>query len=139
MSKFKFLIGATLAICSLFASAEQKKDLGPWEVHYIAVNSTFFTPEIARAYGIKRSENSTLVNISVLDKSTKIAQQVDISGNARNLLGNQFELEFKEVVEQDAVYYLAVLPFDAEDHYRFNIVLKQGRLEQTLKFEQKLY
>jgi hypothetical protein len=126
-------------ILSFSLAAEQSKVMGDWEVHYIAINSTFLTPEIARANQIKRSPNNTLINISVLDRDSKQAQQVTITGNARNLMGNVIELKFKQVVEGEAIYYLASMPFEHEEHYRFNIELKQGKIMQNLKFEQKLY
>ena len=138
----KLLTITTMLVSILFASnsfAEQKKTLGNWDVHYIAVESTFLTPEVARAYGIVRSKNSVLINISVLDKSTKKAQSVAVMGSARNLLGTEKELSFKEVVDGDAIYYLAILPIRDEEHYRFNIRLRQGNTQQTLKFEQKVY
>lgn len=119
--------------------AEQKKTLGSWDVHYMAVGSTFLTPEVARAYGIVRSKNNALINISVLDADSKAAQSVAVMGNARNLLGTEKPLNFKEVKEDNAIYYLAVLPYRDQEHYRFNINIQQGNNQQTLKFEQKLY
>lgn len=135
---FILFLVTVIGYCAI-ASAEQKRVLGNWEVHYIAFNTTFLSPEIASANGISRSPNNILVNISVLDKATKTAQNVVITGTARNLLGNTKTLEFKEVEEGDAIYYLAQLPFSDEEHYRFSIELTQGKIEQTLKFEQKLY
>ena len=126
-------------VWALPASAEQKKTLGKWDVHYMAVDTAFLTPEVARAYGIVRSKNNALINISVLDRNSKKAQSVAMMGTARNLLGAEKALEFKEVVEGDAIYYLAVLPFRDKEHYRFNIKITQGNNNQTLKFEQKLY
>lgn len=121
------------------AKSEQKRTLGNWEVHYIAFNTTFLTPEIARINNIQRSPNNTLINISVLDRRTKKAQEVEISGTARNLLGSTSKLTFKQVKEGDAIYYLAPFSIDDEEHYRFQIIMKQGRNSQTLQFEQKLY
>lgn len=126
-------------ILPMSANAEQKKTLGSWDVHYITVSTTFLTPEIAKAYGIVRSKNTALVNISVLDKRSKKAQDVTISGHARDLLGSQKQLEFKKVEEGEAIYYLATLSFDDQERYRFTIKMNQGNNHQTLKFEQKLY
>ena len=140
MKKFLLICALlTSALVTHQAFAEQKKTLGNWDVHYIAVETTFLTPEIAKAYGIVRSKNSVLLNISVLDKTTKKAQSVAVMGNARNLLGTEKDLSFKEVKDGDAIYYLAVLPIRDEEHYRFNIRLQQGNTQQTLKFEQKVY
>ena len=119
----------------------QFKQLGDWEVHYIAFPSTFLQPNIAKHYGLERSKYSGVLNISVLDSrhKDKPAQQVEIVGQARNLLGNTVSLDFKEVVEGDAVYYIAPIKFTNEEIYRFNIDLKQGRQQHTLKFQQKFY
>ncbi len=134
------ILTLTLMTSFVFQShAEIKKTLGSWDVHYIAFNSTFLTPEVARAYGIVRSDNNTLINISVLDRYTQAAQKVEISGFARNLLGTTMPLEFKEVVEGEAIYYLATLTTRDEEHFRFVLDIKQGRVEQQLKFEQKIY
>ncbi|MDP4983188.1 DUF4426 domain-containing protein [Pseudoalteromonas tunicata] len=130
---------------SLASQAEdqggQFKNLGDWEVHYIAFPSTFLQPNIAKSYGLERSKFTGVVNISVLDSRTKdkVAQRVTIKGKARNLLGNTIDLEFKEVVEGDAVYYLAPIKFYNEEVYRFEIDLQQDRQIQQLTFQQKFY
>lgn len=121
------------------ANAEIKKTLGDWEVHYIALTSTFLTPEIARVNKIERSSKNALVNISVLDKITKQAQEVDVSGTARNLLGTNKTLNFKQVKEGDAIYYLASVAFTDKEVLRFDIDIKQGRSTQNLKFQQTMY
>lgn len=139
MNRLIAAIALTTALFSSTVLAEQKKSLGKWDVHYMAVNSTFFPAEVARAYDIVRSRNNMLINVSVLDKNSQQAQSVAMSGIARNLIGTTSELEFKEVVDGDAIYYLAVLPFRDEEHYRFDIKIMQGNNQQTLKFEQKLY
>ena len=133
------VLTAMLALLSPNAFAEQKETLGEWDVHYIVVGTPFLTPEVASSYGIVRSKFNALVNISVLDKATGEAQRVDVSGNAKNLLGNNRQLTFKKVEEGDAIYYLAVLPFRDQETFRFNIDVKKGTTKQTLKFQQKMY
>ncbi|KZN60915.1 hypothetical protein N473_23050 [Pseudoalteromonas luteoviolacea CPMOR-1] len=121
-------------------SGGQFKMLGEWEVHYIAFPSTFIQPSVAKAYGVIRSESKALINISVLaTDQAKTAQQVQISGFAKNLLGNNKQLTFKQVVEGDAIYYLSQLDYYNEDVYRFELNIKQGNEQQVLKFQQKFY
>ncbi|MFS1703279.1 DUF4426 domain-containing protein [Alteromonas sp. AMM-1] len=129
----------TLALLTFTVSAEQKMQLGEWDVHYIVVNSTFFSPDTAREYGIVRSKYNALVNISVLDTATQKAQFVGVEGSATNLLGTEKALTFKRVQEGDAIYYLAVLPFRDQETYRFNIRIQRGNDSETLKFQQKMY
>lgn len=121
------------------AQAEIKKTLGDWEVHYIAFNSTFLTPEIARANNILRSSKSAVVNISVLKRQNKEAQEVEMTGTARNLLGTTKTLTFKQVNEGDAIYYLASVAFSHKEVLRFDIDIKQGNTSQNLKFQQTMY
>ena len=88
---------------------------------------TFIQPNIAKAYDLTRSGSQAIVNISVLaDKPSKPAVKANVSGFARDLLGKKVELEFKEVVEGEAIYYLAQLDYDHEDVFRFEINISQG-------------
>ncbi|OUR62568.1 hypothetical protein A9Q74_04765 [Colwellia sp. 39_35_sub15_T18] len=123
------------------ASAENMKKLGSMNVHYMAIGSTFFTPEIAKVYGITRSRYNGLVNISVLDntKTGNPAKTVTINGQAKNNLGQFKSLEFKEVKEGNAIYYLAQISYNHEETIHFNLTINDGKEQQTLKFSQKFY
>ncbi|MFC3031990.1 DUF4426 domain-containing protein [Pseudoalteromonas fenneropenaei] len=148
----KLITWAALSIASLIftathAKAEQAEvqggqfqTLGDWQVHYLAFPSTFVQPNIAKNYGLKRSNRTALVNISVLANSAgNPAQHVTISGVARNLLGNAQTLSFKEVTEGEAIYYLAQFDYYNEELYRFELVIRQNNQEQRLNFQQKFY
>ena len=123
------------------ANAENMKKLGSMNVHYMAIGSTFFTPEIARAYGITRSRYNGLINISVLDntKTGNPAKTVSINGQAKNNLGQFKDLEFQEVKEGDAIYYLAQVSYNDEETLHFTLEINDGKEQQTLKFSQKFY
>lgn len=141
-TRFRATIIVLAIVCSLFfavAQAEIKKTLGNWDVHYIALTSTFLTPEIARAKGIVRSGKNAMINISVLDRRSGEAQHVDISGTARNLLGTVKTLSFKKVVEGEAIYYLAQIEFTHKEVLRFDINIEQDGTSQNLKFQQTMY
>ncbi len=86
----------------------QYKELGDWQVHYIAFPSTFIQPQIAQAYNLERSGYKGIVNISILtNDAAQTAQAVTLTGSAKNLLGNKQTLNFKEVKEGESSYYLA--------------------------------
>ena len=118
--------------------AEQMQELGPWKVHYSAFNSSFLTPEVARTYGLERSRYNGIVNIAVQNKQG-VAQAVGISGEARNLTGTLRTLNFQEVKEGNAIYYLAVLPYRNEDTYQFTLKIMGEGQQQTLSFQQTFY
>jgi hypothetical protein len=140
----KFCFIACLALAFNAHSAQEQgaqyKELGPWQVHYIAFPSTFIQPQIAKTYGLERSGYKGIVNISILKNDTdKTAQKATLQGTARNLLGNKQSLNFREVVEGDSVYYLAQVDYTNEEILRFEIEIQQGNQFQTLKFQQKFY
>lgn len=137
-SKFLIIL-ISIMFSSFGALAEIKKTLGDWDVHYIAFNSTFLTPQIARANNIVRSGKQAVINISVLNKRTQAAQSVEMSGTARNLLGTTKELSFTQVKEGEAIYYLASVSFSHKEVLRFNIDIKQGKVSQKLQFQQTMY
>lgn len=137
-----YFVSIALSLGILFSYpvyAEQKQELGSWEVHYIALNSTFLTPQVAKQYAIVRSKFNGLINISVLDRQDKSAQSVVLTGEAKNLLGVIKKLTFKQVTEGKSIYYLAVLPFSDLEQYRISININDGLEQKTLKFQHKFY
>jgi len=139
---YSYLLSITFVVVLMFfsqAHAEQKQVLGNWDVHYIALNTTFLSPEVAKQYGIVRSKFNALINISVLDRKEKLAQSVILTGEAKNLIGVIKKLTFKQVKEGKAVYYLAVLPFSDLEQYRISININDGLEQKTLKFQHKFY
>ena len=58
---------------------------------------------------------------------------------AKDLQSRTRTLEFTEVVEGDAVYYLAQLPFHHEQRYSFTLSISSGNQTQQLKFDQVFY
>jgi hypothetical protein len=142
----KIACGAVLLTLLLVAllmpakvSAEEKTQLGNWDVHHIVLATTFLTPDIAKANAIVRSKYNSFVNISVLDSNDKTAQNVSITGTARNLLGNSRKLSFKKVSDADAIYYLAVFSHAHKENFHFAINIQQGNESQTLELRQEMY
>ncbi|MFM5876333.1 DUF4426 domain-containing protein [Aeromonas veronii] len=136
--KTVWMSGLLALLMTLPLKAEQMKELGSWLVHYNAFNSSFLTPEVAKAYGLERSRYNAIINIAVQDKQ-KVAQAVGITGEAKNLTGTIRTLNFQEVKEGDAIYYLATLPYRNEDTYQFTLKIMGGGQQQNLSFQQTFY
>lgn len=121
--------------------AENMQKMNNLNVHYIALSSTFLTPEIAKAYGIERSRYKGLVNISILDNTVKgmPAKSVVINGKARNDLGQIKSLDFTEVKEGNAIYYLAQVSYSNEETIHFDININDKGEKHQLEFSQKFY
>lgn len=135
------VLALTASLCGI-ANAEQKETVGNFDIHYMALGSTFLTPSIAKSYGIKRSNYTGIINIAVLDisEANKPAVPVEITGVANNLLDARINLTFKEIREGDAIYYIAEVPYRDDQEINFNIAIKYGnQLNTNLQFKQKFY
>lgn len=130
-----------LTVISANSYAQQSRQLGPWEVHYNAFNSTLLRPEMAQQYNLGRSETLATLNIAVLDTTRpgKPAQQVEITGYVMNPLSQQQRLTFQEIREGDAIYYLAQTRFSHLETLRFFVTVKQGEQSHELRFHKEFW
>lgn len=132
---------ASLIICLLLAlpaAAERKQTFGELDVHYSVFNSSFLQPDIAAAASLTRSKTVGVLNIAAL-KGGK-GQPAKVSGTLKNLLGQTTPLQFKQVLESGAVYYLAEFPLREREMLTFSINVQIGDgAPHTLTFNQEVF
>ncbi|QSX32856.1 DUF4426 domain-containing protein [Shewanella avicenniae] len=124
------------------AHAEQKLQVGHYDIHYSALPSTFISPSVAQTYGIQRSRYLALVNIVVMDmrQANGVQIPVEINGIATNLLEARFKLKFREIKEGQSVYYIAQLPYRDSEEIHFHLSIKhQNELNTKLNFSQQFF
>lgn len=121
------------------SQAEQFRRLGEWDVHYVVIRTSFLKPEIAALHGIVRGPDRALLNISVIG-TDGLPVAAEVTGRLRNLLEQEAPLEFQEVREGEAVYYLAPVKHTDRETLRFRIEIRppDGSI-QHLEFQQQLY
>jgi hypothetical protein len=112
---------------SFTASAQQAQHFGDYTVHYNALNSSLISPEVARVYGIQRSDSRVLINVAVL-KNTKnqspLAVKATVNASGRNLIGQTREIKMREIIEGgDAIYYIGELPVRNMETLDFTVVV----------------
>lgn len=139
------LIG-TLAMVMVagLAQAEQKIADGKYEIHYNAFNSSFITPEVAQQYDITRSQYRALVNVAVLkleEDGSKTPVRAQISGQAANLLQQAQQLEFKQIDEGNALYYLGSFRFTEDEQLTISLQVRPDAdaAPYNIEFEQTFY
>jgi len=113
MKKLLQALTLAIALTSFSAIAQQAQVFGDYTVHYNALNSSLITPEVAKAYGIRRSDSRALINISVLmsakDNSTT-AVKARVTASGRNLTGQTRNVDMREINDGDgAIYYIGEL------------------------------
>jgi hypothetical protein len=118
---FSALLAGLLA--TLPALAANSVRSGEWVVHYNAVPTTSLTPEVARQYGITRSANRALVNVSVRRGEPGADQAVParVMVAATNLNGQRSSLRVREVREGEAIYYLAEARVQGQETLAFEL------------------
>jgi hypothetical protein len=135
-----FSLAILISCCAAStADAEQKERLGAYTVHYVVVSTMFFNKDIATRYQIVRGADRALMNLSILDSADQPVS-VSLEGTATNLLGQMSQLEFREVKEGSAIYYLAPVRYSDRETLRFklNITTPDGVTEE-LAFQQQMF
>ena len=118
-------------------------DFGSHIVHYNVINTTFLSPEVARAYDVRRSSNRALVNVAVMHRGADGMAPVtaNLQGQAINLNLQARGIQFREVRDGDAIYHLAEVPVRAGEVLDFHIrVLAEGRpIPMDIRFRQAFF
>jgi len=137
----------TIGFALLFASlswAEQKITVGDYEVHYSAFNSSFLQPKVAESYGIQRTKYRGVVNITVLKKGADgktTPARAFIKGKVKNLIEQSNNLNFRPIIESDAIYHIAEFKISSEDTLTFNLDIQPDPNQPAfpLSFRQAVY
>ena len=111
----RMLVMVAVGLFSSFtALAESSREFGDYVIHYNAFRSDTLSPEIAKTYDLTRRNNRLILNIAILKKvmdTTGTPVAADVSGHASNLTGQLKKLDFREIREGTAIYYLAESKF----------------------------
>jgi hypothetical protein len=111
-----------------------------YTVRHVVFNSTFVLPEVAKIYGVKRSKFESLLNVSVNPKGELGSMPAEVTGTITNMMQQQKILEFKEIKEKDATYYLAPIRINNEELLHFDLsVTPAGGEALRVKFSQTVY
>ena len=127
------------AVAAAPAWAERMQRLGKFQAHYSLVPTTLLNAGVASRYDISRGRDRALLNVTILDPASGPVR-ADVSGVVRDLLGQARDIAFRQVVEGEAIYYLAEIRHDDQEVLRFAIDVRtpDGAAHQVT-FQQKMY
>lgn len=140
MYRFIIALFAITALQVAPTSAQQSQTFGPYELHYSVVNTTFIEPKVAATYGITRGKDRAILNLSVREQLAEggdIARPMQLKGATWDLMQKQEVLDFQEVQEGPAIYYIAEIRFLDEEHRFFEIYFRPEGAIETYTFELK--
>ena len=129
------------ALTSLPAVAQQAMEFDDYTIHYNALSSSLITPEVAKAYGIRRSDSRALINISILNKDGD-ASKAHVTATGRNLTGQTRNVDMREISEGDgAIYYIGELSVRNMETFDFTVLVTPDGNDKpyTVKFRQQFY
>jgi Domain of unknown function (DUF4426) len=136
-----FLILAAM-LCTGAVQAQQSEMFGPYELHYSVVNSTFLAPEVAATYGIVRGDKRAILNLAVREEMAPPGETLNmqLQGRTWDLIQSQ-TLDFLEIREGKAVYYIAEFKFINEEWRFFEVDFRPEGADKTytFKFKHQLY
>ena len=126
------------------AYAESSREFGDYVVHYNAFRSDTIAPEIAKQYNLPRANNRVLINIAVLKKvmhTTGKPTASKVEGFASNLTGQYKQLNFKEIKEGTAIYYLADVKISDGEFLKFELkITPEGEKHpMRLRFDKRFF
>lgn len=122
---------------------ETSKVFGQYEVLYNVFPSTMLTESVAAAAHITRAKDRAVVNIAVRKHAPDGGdekQTATVTGSASDLMQAR-KLEFREIDEQGAVYYIAEVRHTDKELLRFDIKVQvdPNSPPNALTFTRKLY
>ena len=115
--------GVILFALSCGLAQAQSVSSGDITVHYSAIPTTTLTPEVAKQYGITRSANRALLNVSVRKGKPGADTAVPsvVTAAASNLNGQRQSISLREVKDGEAVYYLGEARVSGNETLSFEI------------------
>lgn len=132
------LLCGLMALGNGLSQAQQSERFGPYELHYSVVNTTFLAPEVAANYGIVRGKKRAILTLAVREHLAdgSVPRVSLLQGRTWDLIQNQ-TLDFLEIREGEAVYYIADFKFINEEWRFFEVDFRPEGAEQTYTFEFK--
>lgn len=118
--------------------AQQSERFDQFELHRSVVYTTFLTPEIAAEYGIARGKYKAILTLSVRDvEAGEIAgRPMAITGETWDLIRGD-PLEFKEIREGPATYYIADFTFIDREWRFFEFDFQPEGSEKVYRYKFK--
>ncbi|MGD8977619.1 MAG: DUF4426 domain-containing protein [Gammaproteobacteria bacterium] len=119
-------------------------EAGEYVVHFNALATEMLPAEVARAYGIVRSDSRAMLNVSVIRKEPgTIGKSVgaEVKVNASNLTGQLKSVTLRKIDEGEAIYYIGEVPVANRETLIFDIqVTPEGEQDPVVvKFRQQFY
>jgi len=135
------LIGSGQALAD-----QNSRQFGDYTVYYNTLSTDILPAEVASAYGITRSRNRAMLNITLVETAEDgghgIPVRARVNAATVHTLTNRYrEITMQEITDGDAVYYIGTFPVRDEDRFQFqiNIEPRGTELSWQLRFDRQFH
>ena len=90
---------------------EHAKVFGNYTVHVNALTTDQLPSDVARTYRIQRSKSRVMLNVVIMKNEGGVDKPMTgtVTALTRNLASQIKNLEIREIIEQDAIYYIGTV------------------------------
>ena len=116
---------AVSLVASLPAQADSTTADG-YVIHHNAFTADTLNPAVAQRYGIQRSKQRGVINVSVIKEkagTTGVPTAARVDVNATNQNGQKLRVPMRELKDQEAVYYIGEFPVQDQETLSFVIAV----------------
>lgn len=122
---------------------ETSRRFGQDTVHYVVFPSTFVSEKVAQSYQMVRAANRSFINVSIRRDDAEggdSAKTAQVKGSFTDLIQSK-PLQFREIREQDAIYYIAEFRHGDNEVLRFSLTVQPdpNAPAHSLTFTRKLH
>ncbi len=144
MFRFLLVFNLVALLWSSSAVAENSTHAKGYVIHHNAFLTSDLSPEVASRYGIRRSPNRAMVNISIIKEvpgTTGRPVRAIVKVTAHNIRGQVRPIPLREVRDGDAVYYLGEFLVENGEVDRFDVEVTpiDNKLQLEAHFEQQFF
>ncbi len=139
------VLGVGLMLLALPTQAQQFEQVGDYQIHYSAVNTSFLPEDVAREHGIQRSQVMALLNVSVveeLDDGSTRPVTAPVDGRIGGIDGGEgTPLEFRSLRIDGTPSQVAVFRIHEDEPMRFDLRVRYDRNAEPadVSFIQRFY
>lgn len=114
---------------------------GDITLHYSVLPTTSLTPDVAREYGITRSNNRALLNIALRRATDGVDEAIAarVRAWATNTVGQRQDIRLREVREGEAIYYLGEVRVSHEETLSFEVEAHVDGRDVQARFRQQFF
>jgi hypothetical protein len=110
-------------------------------VHFNAQLTDQLPTEIAQLHNIVRSKNRAMLNVSVIDETTRLSVPAEVRVKVVNLTGQLKAVNMRRVNEEEAIYYIGETSIANQETLVFDIIVTPDGMDTPaeLRFKRQFF